>query len=290
MKERTTLVIALIIVLVLLSLFFLGRSQPSNAIPDTVILKDKSKDNGVIQGEVIKQDTASRYVVIKKADNALQPIAWDEIESISQTKRPWYLKLGNLDNWTRVLPIITILVGAVGFTIAYGQYKEARTWKRVEFLANTVKEFNSNLSVQNAKQMLDSMWLDGSGRKIKLYPDNEPATARYETVTNIETHNALVLQRPNTFSDKEKAIADCFDVFLGWLERFNSYLTSGLVKKEELELYIIYWLRLIGGTKPLFVPEFRGRLLEYAKHYGFTEVDDLLSKYQLFTSSTYTSD
>lgn len=196
------------------------------------------------------------------------------------------------EKWVvRSIPILTAGIAVVGFWVSVHQFnvqqREAQTWKKAEFITATVREFDSRPCVLNVESMLDSLILYKDGRAIRLFPNEQAPTNQYATVTADDISNALdidrekYLQAPETTRRKWRAIADCFDVFLSHLDRFNSYIESRLITKNEIELDLIYWVQLIGDDhmELVYGPDVRPKLLTYADHYKFYGVGRLLKKY-----------
>jgi hypothetical protein len=264
--------------------WFLSEWQSITPPPsslDIVTLTNGDK----VQGKIIKQEYP-KYVVVEVAPNERKAVAWEEIQLISEKDPPFTSKWETISGVLDSLSKLGVLAGILVFGFGFWQYWQAQKWKRIEFLLGEVKVFNAHPKVQTAKLMLDSFMLHENGRKIKLYPDRQ-ADAMYEDVSNEETLHALsIRQGVQADSEKEKLIADSFDVFLSWMENFNSYIESKLVTPKEVRLHVEYWLGLIGDAKkPLnYKPEFRKVLLEYAERYGFTGVKKLLNKYE-FTAT-----
>jgi hypothetical protein len=75
------------------------------------------------------------------------------------------------------------------------------------------------------------------------------------------------------FSQPEAAIRDCYDAFLGGLERFASYTNTGLTDVASLRPYIGNWIDNI--SEPTKSPDdaaWNATLLTYISFYGFSGV------------------
>ena len=163
------------------------------------------------------------------------------------------------------------LAGAAGaFLIGVSQYRKSQQWKRAEWVAQEMKDFLGDPLVQAALQMID--W---GNRHVRLAPGSEP-----EAVTNSSVKAALRDHRGGQgFTETEANIRDCFDRFLDGLERFDSYVTTGLVYDDNLRPYLAYWLGHIhaaGADDPSV--DRLAQLRSYMKTYGFTGADALVSR------------
>ncbi|MHB8522847.1 MAG: hypothetical protein ACYDH9_19095 [Limisphaerales bacterium] len=204
--------------------------------------------------------------------------------------------------------------GSIGTALAlvfgYIQYRKADRWKRAEFLAREMKEFFDDLDIRNVLLMID--W---APRRINLFLKEDEDTKNYPKVTRELQVSALVPHtlrvsdggsdpqadqdqeseiaaldgRKSTFSMEEARIRDSYDRFLDHLERFASYLQSGLVSKRELDPYLRYWIKDIAAhTDNADDAAWTCALLAYIEFYDFTKVQQLFSKYgyDITTSGT----
>src|SRR4051794_15979467 len=137
-----------------------------------------------------------------------------------------------------VLKAIIFLGAAVAFFVGLAQYKRAQHWKRVEWVAQEMKSLLDDPMVQAALLMFE--W---GSRRIPLYPHREAESDRYVLLTNETVAGALMLhdERSSGFTDLEADIRAAFDRFLDGLERFHSYVDTGLVEVSDLRPYLKYW-------------------------------------------------
>lgn len=203
--------------------------------------------------------------------------------------------------------IANLIVSILGFggaiaALVFGlrQYKRAEQWKRGEFVAEEIKEFESNPSVRNAMVMID--W---GVRTLNLFLIPNPTTADYIRVTREDQWRALVphplkpkypslvlelelegdspADPPRMFTIEEARIRDSYDAFLDSLERFANFAKSGLVSPEEFRPYLAYWIDSIANVDD--VQEYKGdaewrcALLTFINYYKYSGVSFLLSSY-----------
>jgi len=204
------------------------------------------------------------------------------------------------------LEIIKLVVSILGFSgtiaallFALRQYKRSEQWKRSEFVAREIKEFESNPTIRNALLMID--WGE---RRINLFLVEKPTEADQVKITRETLWRALL---PHTiksdypslstdasvemsnqsgaktkFTPVEAKIRDTFDIFLDHLERFANFIKSGLVEAEEFRPYLIYWVKTIASAN---IEEYKGdaewrcTLLTYINVYGYKETIKLFSEY-----------
>jgi hypothetical protein len=292
------LAIGVVVALLLLTLVF---KQTLPNVSGTLYLKRGVSINGnevkELSGEVVRS-ADGKYVTVKNGNAPLLEISSDQIDSITLTDSPPRVKLyERLIDSLDLLSKFGIIAGLLAFLFTLKQYSEGQKWKREEFLAAALKDFNTIPEVSNAKQMLDSLQLYGD-RRIKLYPEESTEVKRYRNVSNQDIYDALALDKENQVApstaglttaqidalhdeiEKKRVIADCFDAFFSYLGRFAYYIDSGLIKKEEIDLHLTYWLNLIGNEEmPLKIPGVRERIISYADKYSFWGLKYLLDVY-----------
>jgi len=196
----------------------------------------------------------------------------------------WYsFAAMHLDDY---LKILALFGGSIAFSVGLFQYRKAQRWKKAEFLANEMNDFFANQRVEKALLLID--W---GCRKIHLL-ENGPADEGVVTVTRqmqtIGLRPHILLDR--TGSDRETftvdggvsregftlaqaAIRDCYDAFFDGLERFASYVKTGLIDVPSLRPYIGYWLDQISSpTENADDAAWCAALLTYANFYGFDGV------------------
>jgi len=207
-----------------------------------------------------------------------------------------------LKDWTRVMTneqieIVKLIVSILGFggTICalyfgFRQYKRAEQWKRAEFVAKEIKEFESDPIVRNVLQMID--WGE---RRVNLFQKENTDYEEYIKVTREDQWRALLPHRlkeaypsihidekavgEKRYTSTETKIRDSYDVFLDYLQRFGNFIEAKLVSPNELRPYLIYWLESIAyGDSPEDI-NWRCALLGYINYYKFSGVVRLFQVY-----------
>jgi hypothetical protein len=195
-----------------------------------------------------------------------------------------------------ILALGGTLVAAV---IAIRTYLRTEKWKRAEFLAGEMKEFLADRRVQNALLMID--W---GTRRIRLLDEGTEDQGSVLVTRRLQIHALLphTLINPRQGSDAEQssesvdaeqssditespiprytpaeaAIRDCYDALLDGLERFSSYVQTGLVDVAELRPYLEYWIDDIHApTKDPDDAAWTAALLTYIDFYRFRGVQSL---------------
>jgi hypothetical protein len=195
------------------------------------------------------------------------------------------------------LEIAKLVVSIVGLggtigaaVVAIRTFRRNEKWKRAEFLAREMKEFFDDSRVQTALLLID--W---GSRQMALLDENADDHGRVRVTRILQVHallpHILVNERAGSdlepgeqtgdpimrrFTPAEAAIRDCYDAFLDGLERFSSYLQTGLVDTEELRPYLDYWIDDIHApAKDNDDAAWSAALLTYIDFYRFRGVQSL---------------
>ncbi len=190
----------------------------------------------------------------------------------------------------------TGLVGAaVAFLIGLAQYRRAQQWKRAEFLAQEVKELESDPHAMIALTMVD--WPQRSFRLHALEDSKNEALTLVTYATQIRALRPHTMadvgqgesaQPPQESSDsarpdkypEDPLIRDCYDALLKRLDRLGAYLHRHLVSAADLAPYIGYYIDDIAAmtsdpTEALWTLS----LLTYIHFYHFTNIPGLFREF-----------
>jgi hypothetical protein len=188
--------------------------------------------------------------------------------------------------------------GAIAaFAFALIQYRRTEQWRRSEFIAKEIKEFESDPLIANALLMVD--W---GSRDINLFLVSNPKPKDYVEITRVKQWKALLPHTvkkdnaeystftaeelksrddsPKTFTDEEARIRDTYDAFLTRLDRFANFIKSGLISSAELEPFLYYWIDAITKNEdPKTDAAWRCTLLTYINFYEYDGVKYLFKCY-----------
>jgi hypothetical protein len=175
-----------------------------------------------------------------------------------------------------LIELIFKLIGGLAagyiFFIGFKRYEQDQKWKRNEFVAKELKAFFSNIHNRNAMLMLD--WGD---RPIELYPNHPEYKERFVIIGRDEVISALIPHKHKSrYTKHEAIIRDTFDDFLSELEKFNHFVKIDLIKPEEFEPYLKYWINTIADDLP---EKLKCTLHIYIENYGYTGVQSFFEKF-----------
>jgi hypothetical protein len=191
-------------------------------------------------------------------------------------------------DWDKLIARGTPVGALLVFFYGVWKYNRAQQWKRAEYVAQEMKEFNRKESTQAIKVLLD--WINP---EISL-PD-ETGAIKLTRVADAEVPVALRIPTDSSehFNRKEFALRGMFDEFFDNLDQIGHYLQTKLVEPANVKPYLDYWLRIISGARKvgggLDKPAaYLDALATYIKHYGWSGVTLLFERcgYQLRTRNT----
>jgi hypothetical protein len=211
----------------------------------------------------------------------------------------------------RTAQLIASIFGfiAVLVTLFFGfiQYRRGEKWKRGEFIANAIKEFESNPTVRYALLMIDY-----GRRKINIFQTPNLSDVEGVRITRgiqwrallphtlkedfeeyrdeslkVSSPSSQAASQPadtedveDIFTPLEAKIRDTYDVFLDYLERFASLIELRLVTAEEFDPYLSYWIDAITKNEhPEIDAIWQCTLLTYINFYGYPGVRCLFAAY-----------
>ncbi|MGB7923391.1 MAG: hypothetical protein WCF57_09120 [Pyrinomonadaceae bacterium] len=266
------LVLLLVLLLLVLNELWVTFKPKESAL---ITLKTGIVEGNKTEGEVVRKD---KYIEVKPDNKPTEIYPWDQIVSITETEQGLSKRVDRIVDWFDLISKLGILAAAGIFWVGLYQYDQGQKWKREEFLASTIKDFNASLKIQNASQMLDSLRLYQKGRPIKLYPDQQTFKDQYVAVSKQLIRDALSTEKNKDFNPEEIAIRDCFDAFLSFLEKLDHYIESDLVTQKAVLTYINYWIEMLGADQMLERGD-KEILFKYVTEYKFDRVRALLKKY-----------
>lgn len=239
--------------------------------PARAVLKDET----IVTGKVVEKEYG-KFIVIKTDASNQQVIVWDQLKYINEPKHEEGWCRGFFSSVGNSLSQLAVAAGLVGFFIGLWQYQDAQKWKRTEFINKEIGAYEEIPYVSNAHSVLDS-----TGEEVEL----PPSDASGVTPSMVVDSNTLtrVLGTPDPakpFNAAEKRIRDSFDSFLSNLERFNSFIDLGLVKKKEINFYLSYWLKIMGDpNNNKLTSAARTQLWKYIKENDYPGVIQLFNKF-----------
>lgn len=194
-------------------------------------------------------------------------------------------------------------IGAISaFTFAIFQYRKAEKWRRMQFVADEVRDLEAEPIIANALLMID--W---GVRKVNLFLISDPKAEDYVKITREVQWRALLPHplkqeyaeyqaksrldiegtsgeirpaRDLGFHVTEARIRDTYDAFLTRLDRLETFIDADLIRAEELRPFIYYWidaLTAVDGSPD--DATWRCTLLTYMEFYKYTGVTHLFRRY-----------
>lgn len=202
-----------------------------------------------------------------------------------------------LEEWKFVGSVVGLVGTAAALVFGFRQYRRSEQWKRAEFVAREMKDFLGEPRVRLALTLCD--W--GEREVNLLEPTKTDSTSR--TYVTRELQCSALVPHPlarggdlsqqlatasegardsgdRRFTSEEAAIRDAFDALLDGLEQFGSFLSSNLVRADDLKAYIGYWIDDIAApTSDPREAEWCVCLLTYVQFYEYINVQCLFEAF-----------
>jgi hypothetical protein len=168
-----------------------------------------------------------------------------------------------------------------GFITIYGlikgyiEYRNAQKWKRLEFLAQEMKDFFSNPCTQRMMKVLD--YRNG---ELFVLPTESDDLKKISFDQDILLSGFSIGKTVNELTAEDRILRAIIDGFLDNLCNYNRYIETGLITKDDLWHYLKYWLNILGnpesGKRSKTVMK---QIWAYIDHFNYTDVRDLIQKF-----------
>jgi hypothetical protein len=171
------------------------------------------------------------------------------------------------------------------------QAAEQPNWKKAEFLANQVKDFFSDESVERTVYMLDwhirKLVIADDDDEVVLTLHDDKDRAEAENRPNLRDKflndgRAVVIARAlrkhddEGFAEHEAVVRDNFDWLFFILGQFQHMIQSGLFTYQEVDIHLSYVLDLISGGLDYVSPEVTAAVARYVREYDFPATKALM--------------
>lgn len=188
----------------------------------------------------------------------------------------WLFRSVSFSNWLETLK----LVGAgAAFSIGLYQYRKSEAWKRVQFLADEMKSFYDDPAVKLAMGMLD--WRK---KEVPLFRHRGGKDADDLVVVDYAlVASALETDPTLTYNKNQCAIREIVERFLEFLARFEGFLATGVVNRDDLVPYLDYWVKLIAGQdahSPEVTKQVLPSLWKFIDFFGYRDVRRFVGRYE----------
>lgn len=170
-----------------------------------------------------------------------------------------------------------VLAAIFAFVTGLIQYTKAQRWKRLEYVADEIKEAFAQKSVQQALQFLD--W---NSNTYDLREHKDEKELKEVWVDDAVLEHAMVphSERHSGFSIEEIRIRAAFDALFEVLRRFEHFIEVGLVRPSDFEPYLRYWLqRLSSPSKHGKQASLLRVIWRYIDFYEYIEVKRFVARY-----------
>lgn len=158
------------------------------------------------------------------------------------------------------------------FTLLKGiyEYSKAQKWKKAEFVAKEIKDFNADFDIMRALTLLDWKFSEIPLRENEI-ENKKMLHFEEELLINALKipPSGLILE----FTNEEALIRKIFDVLFDRLLMYEHYIKTGLIKIDDIKLYLEYWISILANSENSMKSlTFKIQLYDYLKQYGYSEL------------------
>jgi hypothetical protein len=200
-----------------------------------------------------------------------------------------YMAKGSLTDW------IGLVIAFSGVVSALSQYAINSRRSRAIKAADEIETLNNDESAKAILRLID--WesahisvRDETGELKSLYVSPQifllairHHSQRRDDIPNYKKNDDPFADKPYNFTIDEERIRDMLDRFLGRLERIESLIANGVIKKDDFLHFFSYWLNLMdenSTTSPTtFNSEKKRALWAYIRGYKFNGVVSLFTRF-----------
>ena len=187
-----------------------------------------------------------------------------------------------------IISAVSALIAAVSaggallvFGLGVSQYRSSENWKRSEFVAAQIKEFNADKINQAVLLMMDY-----DPAPVELFPHKVNVKDRYVDVRFAMLVKAVGHEKD--LSDAEFQVRIFFEHFLTSLSRFNYFLASGAIEPRELCADFAYPVEPMTGTAREMklkntgddIAPFSKAVHDYLARWEYTDITEFEQKIQ----------
>jgi hypothetical protein len=186
-------------------------------------------------------------------------------------------------NWQKsdVIAAVSAVCALAVFLFGILQYRSSENWKRAEFVAAQIKEFNSD-KINHAVLVM----MDYDPAHVELFPEKANAKDRYVDVKFGMLVKAI--DQEQEFSEAEFQIKIYFEHFLTSLSRFNYFLDAGAIEPQELCADFAYPVELMTGiaremklkNTSVDIEPFSKAVSKYIARWEYTEIAEFEKRIQ----------
>ena len=134
----------------------------------------------------------------------------------------------------------------VGGSFALWRWIIDQRWRRVQYASQLLEKFFVSPNTKKALMMLDSVTY------VELFPNKAEPEDRNLFVDDALMIEALRPDMTSGFSDSAFTVRMIFDEFFTDLSMFQHHIDAKLLKLEDVQPYLEYWIGSIDGHGPVF--------------------------------------
>lgn len=162
---------------------------------------------------------------------------------------------------------VTAFVAAVGGAFALWRWMVDQKWRRVQYAQALIQRFLEKKNTIKAFEILDTVG------DVECDDESHP-----KKKTTIDITDKFLIGALSTFDQKEEndddeiTIRNILDAFFDELSTFQSHIEADLIKLQDIQPYLEYWMIQLAGRGQIHGSDFARQVAKYLDFFGYKRV------------------
>ncbi len=163
--------------------------------------------------------------------------------------------------------LLTLLVATFGGGFAISRWMVDQKWRRVQHAQSLIEKFHEKENTKKVFEILDTVGdvefeTGGNSKKKQI----------------IDITDGLLIGALSTFDQKEEndddelIVRGVLDKFFEDLSAFQSHIEAGLIKIQDIQPYLEYWMGELTGRGRVRGRKFAQQVASFLSYFGYKRV------------------
>jgi len=163
--------------------------------------------------------------------------------------------------------LLTLLVATAGGAFALWRWMVDQKWRRVQHAQSLIEKFHEKENTIKVFEILDTVG------DVDFESDNNSKKKVTINVTDKFLIGALsTFDQKDENEDDELIVRGILDGFFEDLSAFQSHIEAGLIKVQDVQPYLEYWMGELTGQGRVRTAAFAKQVAMFLKYFGYKRV------------------
>jgi hypothetical protein len=163
--------------------------------------------------------------------------------------------------------LLTLILATAGGAFALWRWTIDQKWRRVQHAQSLIEKFHEQENTIKAFEILDTVG------EVEFEPNNNSRRKETIDITDEFLIGALsTFDQKNENDDSELIVRSIFDYFFEDLSAFQSHIEADLIKIQDIQPYLEYWMGELTGRGRVRGSEFAQQAAKFLKYFGYKRV------------------